>query len=734
MAMADAYPHHAGYPTDRLVGAAPAIAALRAQVRHLATFDTVGSPHIPTVLLQGETGTGKGLVARVIHDSGSRASGPFIEVNCAAIPETMLEAELFGFDPGAFTDTKRAKPGLFEAASGGTLFLDEIGALPLVLQGKLITALEAKRVRRLGAVTERGVDVKLIAATNVVLPEVVAAGRFRAGLYHRLAVVVLGLPPLRDRGTDIVALAEAFVQHYTAAHGLPPKRLSSEAEAWLQGYAWPGNVRELSHVMERVTLLHIGEEVDAKTQYHQQIAQVVEEQFPEIAATQPEWLAHHYTAAGLGAQAIPYWQRAGQGAIRRSANLEAFRHLTTGLALLARLPETPVRAQQELDLQIALGPALVATKGYAAPEVEQTYAQARTLCAQVGETPQLFPTLRSLCRFYLTRGALPTARELGEQLDRLAQRVAAPMHRLEAHGVLGGALCFLGEYAAARAHCEQGVALTDLAAQQVRALHHDIAPGVVCLIYATCTLWCLGYPAQAVRRSQEALSLARTLEHPLSLASAHHFAAFLYQRRGETAALQAQAEALLNLSTAQGFPLWIGFGTFWHGWALAMQGREEEGLAQMHQGMTAVLATGQTLAHPLCLVLLAEATGHAGHVAEGLHLLTKALTVFEAGGRGDLLTEAYRLQGELLLRQATPDAAQAEACFQQALTIARRQQAKSWELRGGLGPFCTLASIRPIVWLEQRLPSNTWARRFATSPSSMALGVPSSSPCCCKRK
>jgi hypothetical protein len=145
--------------------------------------------------------------------------------------------------------------------------------------------------------------------------------------------------------------------------------------------------------------------------------------------------------------------------------LEAFRHLTTGLALLARLPETPVRAQQELDLQIALGPALVATKGYAAPEVEQTYAQARTLCAQVGETPQLFHTLRGLCRFYLTRGALPTARELGEQLDRLAQRVAAPMHRLEAHGVLGGALCFLGEYAAARAHCEQGVALTDLAAQ-----------------------------------------------------------------------------------------------------------------------------------------------------------------------------------------------------------------------------------------------------------------------------
>ena len=174
--MPDAPLPPAGHPTDRLIGTAPAIAALRVQIRHLASFDTVGSPAVPTVLLQGETGTGKGLVARIIHDSGPRAAGPFIEVNCAAIPETMLEAELFGFEAGAFTDAKRAKPGLFEAASGGTLFLDEIDALPLALQGKLLTAIESKRVRRLGAVTERAVDVKLIAATNAVLPEVGGGG------------------------------------------------------------------------------------------------------------------------------------------------------------------------------------------------------------------------------------------------------------------------------------------------------------------------------------------------------------------------------------------------------------------------------------------------------------------------------------------------------------------------------------------------------------------------------
>src|SRR5262245_53936328 len=185
--MADFLSPPVEHPTERLVGTAPALVALRTQIRHLAPFDSLGSPAVPTLLLRGETGTGKGLVARVIHDSGPRAAGPFVEVNCAAIPDSMLEAELFGFEAGAFTDAKRAKPGLFEAAMGGTLLLDEVDALPVTLQGKLLTAIETKRVRRLGAVAERGVDVKLIAATNSVLEQRVASGQFRADLYHRLA-------------------------------------------------------------------------------------------------------------------------------------------------------------------------------------------------------------------------------------------------------------------------------------------------------------------------------------------------------------------------------------------------------------------------------------------------------------------------------------------------------------------------------------------------------------------
>jgi class 3 adenylate cyclase/predicted ATPase len=418
-----------------------------------------------------------------------------------------------------------------------------------------------------------------------------------------------------------------------------------------------------------------------RQQAHQRSAEVLAAQFPEIVETQPELLAHHYTEAGRIEQAIPYWQRAGQQALQRLANPEAVQHFTTGLALLATLPETPARAQQELDLQLALGPALMATKGYAAPEVEQTYARARALCAKVGDTPQRFPTLRGLWGFYHNRGALPTARELGEQLYQLAQGEAAPTRLLEAHAGLGNTLFFLGGYAAARTHLEQGIALTDPAAERAQAFRHGLAPGVVCLAVAGRTLWCLGYPAQAIRRGQEALALAQALAHPPSLAAARHWAAWLHLYRREAAVVQAQADALLTLATTRGFALQVGFATCWQGWALAIQGQGEAGLALLQRGMAATLGTGQTLARPFCLVLLAEAAGHAGQVEDGLRLLAEAITVLEANGQGDLLAEAYRLQGALLLRQAIPDVVEAEACFQQALTLARRQQAKSWELR-----------------------------------------------------
>jgi predicted ATPase len=330
-------------------------------------------------------------------------------------------------------------------------------------------------------------------------------------------------------------------------------------------------------------------------------------------------------------------------------------------------------------LQTTLGPALIATRGYAAPEVEQTYARARTLCEQVGETSQVFSALRGLAVFYQNRGALPTARELGEQCLRLAQHEAVPIHVLEAHNHLGITLSYLGEYVAARTHFEQGSAFTDPVVQ--RALRQPVVPGVVCLAHAARTLWCLGYPAQALRRSQEALALAQELAHHHSLAFVRYFATLLHYLRRDAAAVQAEADVCLTLATAQGFPLWEAGGRVYRGWALAMRGEWEVGLAQLRQGLAATVALEQELSRPSSLVLLAEAVGHTGQVKEGLRLLAEALTAFEASGRGDMLAEAYRLQGEFLLRQTGPDTAHAAICFQQALGIARRQQARSWELR-----------------------------------------------------
>src|SRR5215813_11338781 len=296
----------------------------------------------------------------------------------------------------------------------------------------------------------------------------------------------------------------------------------------------------------------------------------------------------------------------------------------------------------------------------------------------------LLPTLWGLWRLSQSRGALPTARELAEQLVREAARTGDLTHRVQAHDALGATLFQLGAYAAARRQFAQALALCDPTTQRAQALHNVAAPGVRCLVIGANALWCLGFPTQAVQRCQEALALAQELAHPYSLVVAQHFAAFLHCHRREVPAVRAQAETLLALATAQGFPLYAGYGHGWQGWARAMQGTGAAGLAEMHQGLTLVVAAGQELARPLWLVRRGEAAGHVGQVAAGRRLLAEALAAFAASGRGDLLAEAHRLQGELWLRQIPPDTAQADTCFQQALAIARQQQARSWELRAAL--------------------------------------------------
>src|SRR5580765_99076 len=225
-------------PLAQLIGDSPGLVAVRKQVEHLLQRQSE-TRRLPRVLILGETGTGKGVLARALHEAGPRKAAAFVSVNCAAIPETLLEAELFGYERGAFTDARQAKAGLFQAAHGGTLFLDEIGLLPENLQAKLLTALEDRAVRRLGSTRAEPVDVWIISATSEDLKAGARRRGFREELYHRLAVVTLRLPALRERGHDILVLAEHFLTRTCAEYGLSTKALTEDARAALVAYRWP---------------------------------------------------------------------------------------------------------------------------------------------------------------------------------------------------------------------------------------------------------------------------------------------------------------------------------------------------------------------------------------------------------------------------------------------------------------------------------------------------------------
>jgi transcriptional regulator with GAF, ATPase, and Fis domain len=228
-----------------LVGASPALHQLLRKIELYGPTDAA-------VVITGETGTGKELVAKALHQASARRRGPYVAVNCSAISDELLESELFGHEKGAFTGAVRSHRGRFERADGGTLFLDEIGDMPLHTQAKLLRALEGGRIERVGAETEKRVDVRVLAATNVPLEQAVGSGRFRADLYHRLSVLRIHLPPLRERPEDIPPLVEHFLQQFSGKYGRLIHRLTPEALSLLQSYLWPGNVRELRNVLERV--------------------------------------------------------------------------------------------------------------------------------------------------------------------------------------------------------------------------------------------------------------------------------------------------------------------------------------------------------------------------------------------------------------------------------------------------------------------------------------------------
>jgi predicted ATPase len=500
---------------------------------------------------------------------------------------------------------------------------------------------------------DRLVTVKSLAQLGATL------GReFSAALLHAVAPW--------DAATVQRGLHQLVEAEFLYQRGLPPQVIYVFKHALIQEAAYQSLLRS------------------TRQQYHQRIAQVLEAQFPEVTAMQPELLAHHYTEAGLTAQAVRYWQRAGQLASDRSANLEAISHCTTGIALLTTLPETPEHTRQALTLYTTLGAALQMAKGHAAPEVEHAYTQAYALGQRVGETPELGPVLLGLWRLYNTRLQLHTAREVGDALLRLAPRAQDPTLAVIAHPHLGLTWFLMSAFPTAWQHFEAGLALYTPDQHRAPVFRSGQDPGVSCRAYAAMTLWLLGYPEHAWAHIHEGLALAHALAHPYSLAFAHFWAAWVAQVRRDAPAVRAHAEAAVALSTEQGFPLWAATGTTLRGWALAMQGQGEAGLAQVHQGIAAWRATGAALCVPCFCTMLAEVAARLGHTADGLQALAEAHTLVEQHEERWWEADICRLRGVLLRRQPGTPPAEAEACFQQALAVARRQEAKALELRAAV--------------------------------------------------
>jgi class 3 adenylate cyclase/predicted ATPase len=418
--------------------------------------------------------------------------------------------------------------------------------------------------------------------------------------------------------------------------------------------------------------------------YHRQVAEAFERLHPERIEEHVELLAHHWEQAGEAEKAIHYLHQAGDKALQLSAYSEGGAHLTRALSVLMAQPDSPERAEQELALQLSLGTVCFARYG-AGSETFRVYTRARELCQQLGKTTHLCLVLGQLAIVHYVRAEYQNARALGQRALNLAQQIRDPVPLVASHWRLGFILFALGEYTTAHIHLEQTIALYQPHHHQALAsmLPADAGPSAVA--YDACCLWCLGYPEQALQRSQEALDMARALDHPFTLGDVLSFAGCqLHLMRRDAQALKESAEELLRFSGEMDLMWWIQ-GALHRGEALAMLGQLEEGIAQMREGTATFQAMGSRTLLPGTLGSLALAQAKAGQPQEGLATLAEALDLVAETEEHHWEAELYRLRGELLLAQGGEDETQvnlqAERCFQQAIEVARRQQAKSWELR-----------------------------------------------------
>jgi len=426
-----------------------------------------------------------------------------------------------------------------------------------------------------------------------------------------------------------------------------------------------------------------------RQQLHQKTAEILEQQFPQTAKTQPELLAHHYTQAGIIDQAIIFWTHAGENALARSANQEAIGHFNQGLLLTIDLPNSFEQTKGKIKLMTLLGAPLIVTKGWADPEVIENYIAARNLCEEIGESLLLFPVLWGLWLCHNGQAKWQKARQIGQQLLTLANQLQDPACLLQAHHALGPSLVMLGEFETAQEHLEKAIALYDIEQHRSHAFKfggHD--PCVCCLHLANWTTLLLANSDQEHLRNRDAQELTKSLSHPPTNAHNCIFSAIYHQLRWEPQTTQKLAEAALIIAEQQGLAQYQTHGTILLGWAHAEQGRFEEGITLMNQGFISFRATGAGLFQLYFRVLMADAYLKGGLLIEAKSVLEEAIVVINEGEERFYASEVYRMMGELLHTISSNQDTEAEALFNKSIQIARQQKARLLELRA-VTSLCT---------------------------------------------
>ena len=469
-----------------------------------------------------------------------------------------------------------------------------------------------------------------------------------------------------DEGTVQQGLQQLVAAEFLYQQGLPPQATYVFKHALIQDAAYQSLLRS------------------NRQQHHQRIAQVLAERFPETAETQPELVAHHYTEAGVADQAITYWVRAAQHATNRSANREVIHHVGKGMALLAALSCDRQRNCQELDLQFALGVAYRDLKGFNASETKQAFLRAQELCERVGGKPtQLISILRGVYNYYFVSGEHRGGRELAAQQLALANQTRDVTHLLQACTSIGSNEFYRGDLIASRSSYEQALSLYE-PTQHYAPTTYVLHPRTAVLMNLSWVLWTLGYPEQAIRTGNEVITFCRSLSQPFSLAVALVWVGSMRACCGEIGTLEWLIQELSAVVSKNNIAQWGDRATFLHGKWLIAKGQIASGLALLSQALDATRATEARLAWTWMAAEAVAEYVRTGEIEPGMKLLTEAFELAEQNDERNWEAELFRLKGALLLSQAVSDGPEAEACFHRALDIARRQQAKSLELRAAM--------------------------------------------------